>query len=182
MYVLKSGDALLVVGNDAISKAIEIEECGGCLPDGTRPSHMAMYVNDRGVGKVFEMTWPRLQVTAPADSWLAARAGTVWLLPLAEALTYGQRYGLCDWWTNRLGMWYDVPEMIALGWYATWAWWLKALHLPASWAIPPVAINGVCSVNCAMAWNAIGLNVGDPLVVTPSSAITLPCVGVPVKL
>jgi hypothetical protein len=135
-----------------------------------------MYVERYGEQWVYEMTWPTLRRT-PADEWLGARKGRVWALPLKAPLDFEHDYRLCSWWHKRLGAWYDVPEMLSLGAYSWWVQMLKLTRLPASWARPAGAISGVCSVNCAWAWQAAGLDVPDPLSVTPASELTLPFVG-----
>ena len=174
---LKSGDAVLLGGDGIIATPIEIIEGG-------RFDHAAMVAFDSiGTGSatpfVYEMTWPQLRRTPLAD-WLQSNR-PAFACPLKIGLSGPQEQQLADYWNGRIGKWYDVPELLAMAGWLPWRRFVRWLGLGDLLAPPPIALDGVCSVNCAWAWQAIGLAVGDPTAVTPADVPNLPFLG-PVEM
>ena len=158
--MLKAGDALELCGTEFIS---------GVIQDAERywSSHVAMVVEGPD-GRLYicEMTWPKSIIT-PLDEWLD-HYGDVWAVRLTEPLDGLQKADLWDWWQAHLGLAYEWPLLFPLaaniGWDRVAAW----LHLPKwLWSPNPLAGNGVCSVNVAWAWKAIGRPVTRTSGMTP---------------
>jgi hypothetical protein len=171
---LNSGDALLLGGSGPIATPIKVFE-GGTF------DHAAMVVFDLTSGGqsstpfVYEMTWPRLRRT-PLLDWLQSNR-PAFAAPLRNPLTPAQCTTLAAWWAQRLGKWYDVPELLAMAGWLPWRRFARWAGLGDLLAPPPLALNGVCSVNCGWAWQAVGLAVASPTAITPADVPTLPFLG-----
>jgi hypothetical protein len=108
--------------------------------------------------------------------WLRQH-GPVFACALEPALNAEQEMDLANWWFKRLGKWYDVPELLAMAGWLPWRRFVRWLGLGDWLAPPPIGLDGVCSVNCAWAWQAIGLAVANPTAVTPADVPSLPFLG-----
>lgn len=167
---LKSGDCLLVTATEWIGQAIADVE-------GSKWVHAAMVVEDLQSGNfwVYEMTWPRLRRTE-LGQWVDANNCSV--VPLKAQLDLAKKTQLFQWWTERLGMWYDLGELLGLA-------PLVMAHRLCTWIgvktpsvlLHPIATDGVCSVNVAWAWQTIGLPVTEPTAMTPADIPGQPFVG-----
>lgn len=169
---LKAGDAILLHGTEII---------GGMIQDCTWSpwSHVAMVVKDPATGTLWvaEMTWPKLRMT-PIREWLASES-SIYALQIKSRVTDEQSKSLWNFWASRVGLAYDVGLLLALAPELVWQRFATKCHLPL-WMrrIPLAKLNGVCSVNVAMAYAAAGWPCPWPIsTVTPEDVEHMPWLG-----
>ena len=168
---------------DRVLQDLEEANAQPCLTTGIYPCHVGMCIEtDAGTISVAEMQWPVCRILR-LDKWLDTY-GTdqYWTAPMKTPLDTDEGRALTAWWEARLGNWYDLPDLVQLGIMGWWNSLCAKLHLPLSCTANAIAVKGVCSVNCAWAYESLGRYIPSPLRQSPATIIGLPWLGTPIRI